>query len=122
VAKPTFSKSGAATWTSDKGEAVPYSRTKQPNQYHEASEDGTDQVVDLGSSFHMIPLTFVHISSSNYDDLITFFDDGNVNWSANTFTYTDSGSTGHTVRLIPRTFKESKTAAMYTVSMTLKET
>jgi len=119
---PTFSKAGVTTWTAEKGESVPYSRTPIPRQVHTESEDGTDQVSNLGSLTYQIPLRFKNVSVSNYNDLVSFFSNALVNWSVNTFTYTDSASAGHTVRLAPLSFQYSVSANQVTVSMMLKET
>lgn len=122
MAKPTFAKSGADTWTSDKGEGLPYRRLPVPRQILGLAEDGSVQVADLGSKIHYIDLTFTRISETNFNALLTFFGDGNVNWSKNSFTYTDCDSNARTVHLMPGSFTyEEKPAGTFTVSMQLIE-
>jgi len=93
-----------------------------PRQILGLAEDGSVQVADLGSKIHYIDLTFTRISETNFNALLTFFGDGNVNWSKNSFTYTDCDSNARTVHLMPGSFTyEEKPAGTFTVSMQLIE-
>jgi len=122
MAKPTFSKSGVDTWTPAKAEAVPYRRLPVPIQRAGEAEDGSVQVRNLGGVVYWIPLRFVRLSQADFDALVAFFSDGNVNWSLHSFTYTDYGGNARTVHLWPGSFDfDMEPSGIYTVSMRLRE-
>ena len=100
MAKETFSKGGASTVTFDRASqisggdgfdtdqnlGISYGRSKKVNSYN----DTPTQIKNL---------TFLFITLTIKENIITFFNDSNVNWRKNTFTFTDTNGNAFTVRL-----------------------
>lgn len=98
--KPTFSKSGVATFTFDEAESYPLNKVGLPNQSIGKATGGAIQVRTYTTNIDNIySLNFRLNSLSSYDNLYNFFNDSNVNWRANTVTYTDYLGNLYTVRL-----------------------
>lgn len=98
--KPTFSKAGVATFTFDEGVEFPIGRSDVPNQSIGIAVGGAIQVKTYSSTIEQVhTMTFRLNSLDSYDDLYDFFNDSNVNWRANSFTFTDSDGNIYTVRL-----------------------
>ena len=97
---PTFSKAGAATFTFDEGVDFPIGRGDAPDQSVGEATGGAIQVKTYSSAVRQVhTMTFRLNSLDSYDDLYNFFDDSNVEWRANSFTFTDSDGNTYTVRL-----------------------
>jgi len=105
-----FAKSGAASVIFDRAELIP-----QGNDYtieqNVGRSYGNSKKIDSynDTAVRFITLSFTFITLTLRDEIITFFNDSNVNWRKNNFTYTDPDGNDTTVRLaqdslsIPRT-------------------
>uniref|UniRef100_A0A6M3KLL2 Uncharacterized protein n=1 Tax=viral metagenome TaxID=1070528 RepID=A0A6M3KLL2_9ZZZZ len=99
MASPTFSKAGVTTLTFSDGESFPITRTDSKRQLRGIAMGGSIKILTLSSNQEQyIDLIFNQLTSTDITNIKAFLDDANINWSANTFTYTDSESNTFTVR------------------------
>uniref|UniRef100_A0A6M3L8P2 Uncharacterized protein n=1 Tax=viral metagenome TaxID=1070528 RepID=A0A6M3L8P2_9ZZZZ len=99
MASPTFSKAGVTTLTFSDGESFPITRTDSKRQLRGIAMGGSVKILTLSSNQEQyIDLIFNQLTSTDITNIKAFLDDANINWSANTFTYTDSESNTFTVR------------------------
>jgi hypothetical protein len=104
IRNPTFSKAGAATVTFDRGEDLGMQENYSAQQELVRSFGGAVKVNEFDTTdLRFISIRFTRISKTIYDNLVTFFQDSNVRWMKNTFTYTDTLAQTFTVRLITPT-------------------
>ncbi len=100
MAAETFTKGGAATVTFERASQV------QQGQSHDIEQNvglsyGRSKKIDTynDTAVKFLEVTFVFLTKTGIDNLVTFFNDSNVNWRKNSFTYTDSNGDQSTVRL-----------------------
>lgn len=102
--KPIFTKAGAtgSPLTLDGGIAMPYSDNwRVPNQAVAQTYGGELKASKRGVTIRKWKLNIRNISRSNRDALVNFFNDANVDWFLNSFTFEPEGASGnsYTVRL-----------------------
>lgn len=99
MALPTFSKTGLTTFTFSRSPVFPTHVIYTPRQRLGRSDSGAAQVVTLGEPLVMHQLELELLTQTDIDGILAWFQDEEINWSAETFTYTDAASTSYTVRL-----------------------
>lgn len=98
MSAPTLSKSGVSTVTFTNGRAYPVVEPLEPIQVIGESDDGSVVVANLGNDIQYIDVSILGVPLSDVTALKAFLQDSLVNWSLNTFTWTDEGSSAYTVR------------------------
>ena len=123
MSAPIFSKTGVSTFTFDRARAFPIRSPVSGQQILDEAGGGQPKVADLGAEEQFIYLKVENLSETNRDELLTFFRDSNINWSMNTFTWTDEDNNTNVVRyfnskglLDPQEIHDNK----YSVIITLK--
>jgi len=101
MALPILTKAGAdnSPLTLPKGRFLPASEPRIPNQSIGKAGGGQVKVANLGTTERFWRVKMTGVVKAKRDDIIEFFEHANVNWSLNTFTFTDENSTAFTVRL-----------------------
>ena len=100
MALPTFTKTSVTTFTFEKGRYLPVNSPINPNQDIGIGGGGAVKVVNHGTAEQLYEIVINNVSSTNRDALLTFLQDALVNYTLNTFTFTEEdGATTHTVRL-----------------------
>lgn len=105
MALPTFSKSGMTTLTFSRGNIFPSVHDYDPQQSIGVSYAGTRRVATIRSAEETFDLVFERLPSADYTALLAWFTDADINWSAESFTYTDVNGTATTVRYLGGSFQ-----------------
>ena len=120
---PTFSKTGVSTFPCDYARAFPLRAPVGGQQILDEAGGGQPKVADLGAEEQFIHIKVRNLSETNRDELLTFFRDSLINWSANPFTWTYENGNTSLVRywnskgiLDPQEVNDDK----YSVIITLK--
>ena len=95
---PTFSKSGVTTYTFTKAPFTPHHKPLKQHQNIGISGGNQAKVANKGAATELIQIIMNRISSTSYNNLLTFIQDTNINYSLYTFTYTDVDGNTYTVR------------------------
>jgi len=96
---PTFTKSGVTTYTFQKAPFLPYKTPIEPHQNVGIAGGGQVLVANKGTAIQFIEIVLNRISVTSRNNLLTFIQNSAINYSLNTFTYTDHASNTYTVRL-----------------------
>ena len=100
MAKPTFSKGGASTVTFDRAEQIPFDNNYTVEQNIGRSYGNSKKINSYNdTAVRFITVNFVFLTLTIRDAVVTFFNDSNVNWRKNSFTFTDADGNALTVRL-----------------------
>jgi len=96
-----FTKVGAANspLTLPKGRFYPVNEPLSPRQIIGKTGGGQVKIADVGDPEQFFPIVINRVSKTFRDNLLAFLADSLVNYSQNTFTFTDEESTAYTVRL-----------------------
>lgn len=97
---PTFSKTGVTTVTFSRGNVFPSAHDYTPAQVIGVSYAGTRRVATIRSADETFDLIFERLALADYTALLAFFTATTINWSAASFTYTDTSSVATTVRYL----------------------
>ena len=108
---PTFSKSGVTTVTFSRGDVFPDVHDYEPVQVIGVSYAGTRRVATLRAPDEFFDLVFERLPLADYNALLAFFSNALVNWSASSFTYTDTASVATTVRYLGGRFSFPQVAS-----------
>jgi hypothetical protein len=73
----------------------------------------------LGVEFYVATLVFPKLTSSEFNDLYSFFED-TVKGGTTEFTYTDAAGTGHTVRFVAPLSYEKRAADSYSAEVQVR--
>lgn len=119
---PSFSKTGVTTLTFSQGNVAPHTIDEGPRQVINEAEDGSQTVYTLSGPIITHSLIFQDAPTSDHAALLTFLRNDNIDYTANTFTYTDSDGGTHTVRYVDRTLRRTRNATgTYDLVLTLRE-
>jgi hypothetical protein len=122
MALPEFQKSGAPNVTFDRGRVFPVSEPVEVYQHRYDTEGLNTKVVSYGVQNNFINASFTGLSAANKTALENFFNDPDVNWSENTFTFVDENSVSRTVRLWQDRFNMVETSPnRFSVTFLLKD-
>ncbi len=122
--KPTFSKTDVATFTFDRAADLDVVEQYIPAQSVGVAVGGTSKIKTYTSTLeHLFLLNFRFTSQSSFTNLKNFFNDSDLNWQANTFTYTDQEANQYTVRLLQSGITSNRIPGgnMSQVSLTLRD-
>jgi hypothetical protein len=108
---PTLSKGGVTTVTFSRGNVFPSVHDYEPVQIVGISYAGTRRVATIRAPDEFFDLVFERVAVGDYTAMLAFFGNALVNWSANSFTYTDSASVATTVRYLGGRFSFPEVAA-----------
>lgn len=95
---PTYSKSGVATFTFEKARFLPVRKPKTPGQIIGKAGGNQVKVANVAPVEQLFMVVVDRVTSTQEANLRTFIEDSNINYSLNTFTFTDENSTTYTVR------------------------
>lgn len=98
---PTFTKTGNpySVFTFEKARFLPVNSPISPRQIIGISGGGQVQVANLGDPEQFFDVVVNRVSATNRNNLLGFLQHSTVNYSLNTFTFTDETGTTYTVRL-----------------------
>jgi len=117
---PTFTRAGMTDLTFSRENVLPTRHPRLPRQRLSRSDSGKIKVATLGAADEHFPLAFQGLTQADVDALIAWFEDPLVNWSENSFTYTDSGGTAYTVQLLePGLDPQQEAPGVYGVELLL---
>lgn len=122
MAFPSFSKQGVTTVTFSQGILAPQVIDEGPRQIVNEAEDGSQSVYTLSGPVLTHLLAFQDMPSADHDALLVFLRDDAIDYTGNTFTYTDADSVAHTVRYIDRSLRRTRNASgSYDIAISLRE-
>lgn len=98
MAAPTFSKTGVTTYTFGRARAFPVNIDRKPQQRIIKSGGGQAQVIKYGERELFLDIVVRGITEANRDLLIAFLEDSLIDYSMNTFTFTDEDGTTYVGR------------------------
>lgn len=99
VGTHTFTSAGATvTWTPATGNSYPVRTTDAATQRVVDSAGSKRYVLDKGQRVLVHELTFVALSKTDRDGLLTFLRHADVNFALKTWTWNDLENVNHTVR------------------------
>lgn len=92
----------------EKGRIFPKPNPIEINQAMGFSEDMKAKVADMGNNLELIDVMMQRLTKDQYDGTVnglkTWFDNTNINWRKNTFTFQDETGAKITVRLLDENF------------------
>jgi len=119
----TFTKAGETGWSPSKNPSPPRNIMRNLNQVSQESAGGTVFTYTKGAHLQYHVLRFRYLTATDKSTLITFFDDVAIGRKIS-FTYTDDGSTGHTVFFNHSTLdweEETPHTHLYHIELMLRE-
>ena len=101
AALPILTKAGAtgSPLTLAKGRFLPANEPRTPNQSIGKAGGGQVKVANLGTTERFWRVKMNNVSKAARNALLNFLEHTNVNWTLNTFTFTDEDATDFTVRI-----------------------
>lgn len=110
----------------EKGQSYPIHRPIKPRQIIQEAVGGAEMVTDVGTPEELFNLVFQRLSEDNYSGLVnglkTWFEDSNINWGQNSFTYQDEDGVETTVRYLDNTFDmPDRIAKLFSTKLTLRK-
>lgn len=103
MGKPRFEKSGNpfSPWDADRGLSLPFAEPRQPRQSMGRSSGGQPKVTKYGEPERPFKVVLNRLSTSNINNLISFFEHATIDYMMATFTFYPEGSgTSFTVRIV----------------------
>ena len=123
MALPQFTKSGVTSYTFAKSRALPLSEPINPAQTVGIAGGGQVKVADYGDAEQLRQVAVNNVSKTSRDNLLTFLQHANVNYSQNSFTFVDENSVSHVVRLWNAQGLDfpQKKGDLYEIKLTLRD-
>lgn len=124
MSKIKFSAAGMSDLTLERGRLYPIKKPQTKHQERHLTESMNPKVISYSGTLTLWRLDLIYLSSDNYSGAVnglkTWFEDSNINYSANSFTLTDEDGVTHTVRLWQDNFDMQKIpSGRYQISLLL---